>query len=67
MKLGGEVAMEHVTLDGVRALRTMITKTVHDVLYYMSPVYCQDIIDSVLFYTLKCCLVLLLVLGLVVV
>lgn len=47
LKLGGEVAMEHVTLDGVRALRTMITKTVHDVLYYMSPVYCQDIIDSV--------------------
>jgi hypothetical protein len=39
--------MEQVTLDGVRALRTMITATVHDVLYYMSPVYCQDIIDSV--------------------
>jgi len=30
----------------------MITATVHDVLYYMSPAYCQDIIDSVLFYTL---------------
>jgi len=44
--------MEQVTLDGVRALRTMITATVHDVLYYMSPVYCQDIIDSVLFCTL---------------
>lgn len=51
MKLGGEVAMEQVTLDGVRALRTMITATVHDVLYYMSPVYCQDIIDSVPFCT----------------
>ncbi|KAG0628641.1 hypothetical protein M758_1G042200 [Ceratodon purpureus] len=47
LKLGGEVAMEQVTLDGVRALRTMITATVHDVLYYMSPIYCQDIIDSV--------------------
>lgn len=43
--------MEQVTLDGVRALRTMITATVHDVLYYMSPVYCQDIIDSVYFCT----------------
>lgn len=43
--------MEQVTLDGVRALRTMITATVHDVLYYMSPVYCQDIIDSVPFFT----------------
>lgn len=53
MKLGGEVAMEQVTLDGVRALRTMITATVHDVLYYMSPVYCQDIIDSVPLCTLN--------------
>lgn len=43
--------MEQVTIDGVRALRTMITATVHDVLYYMSPVYCQDIIDSVPFCT----------------
>jgi hypothetical protein len=47
LKLGGEVAMERITLEGVRALRTMITATVHDVLYYMSPAYCQDIIDSV--------------------
>lgn len=52
MKLGGEVAMENITLEGVRALRAMITATVHDVLYYMSPVYCQDIIDSVIFYIL---------------
>lgn len=53
MKLGGEVAMENITLEGVRALRAMITATVHDVLYYMSPVYCQDIIDSVIFYTIS--------------
>ncbi|KAL3699024.1 hypothetical protein R1sor_017046 [Riccia sorocarpa] len=47
LKLGGEQAVEDCTLEGVRALRTMLSATVHDVLYYMSPVYCQDIIDSV--------------------
>ncbi|BBN19897.1 phospholipase DDHD1 [Marchantia polymorpha subsp. ruderalis] len=47
LKLGGESAVEDCTLEGVRALRTMLSATVHDVLYYMSPVYCQDIIDSV--------------------
>lgn len=47
LKLGGEEAVENCTLEGVRALRTMLSATVHDVLYYMSPVYCQDIIDSV--------------------
>ncbi|XP_024522407.1 phospholipase SGR2 [Selaginella moellendorffii] len=47
LKLGGEAAVENCTLEGVRALRTMIGATVHDVLYYMSPIYCQDIIDSV--------------------
>lgn len=26
----------------------MLSATVHDVLYYMSPIYCQDIINSVL-------------------
>ena len=26
----------------------MLSATVHDVLYYMSPIYCQAIIDSVL-------------------
>lgn len=47
LKLGGEAAVEKITLEGVRALRTMLSATVHDVLYYMSPIYCQDIIDSV--------------------
>ncbi|KAI5057564.1 hypothetical protein GOP47_0027579, partial [Adiantum capillus-veneris] len=47
LKLAGEEAVENCTLEGVRALRTMLSATVHDVLYYMSPVYCQDIIDSV--------------------
>ncbi|KAL2609785.1 hypothetical protein R1flu_028358 [Riccia fluitans] len=47
LKLGGEQAVDDCTLEGVRALRTMLSATVHDVLYYMSPVYCQDIIDSV--------------------
>ena len=47
MKLSGETAVEKITLDGVRGLRVMLSATVHDVLYYMSPIYCQDIIDSV--------------------
>ncbi|XP_061946303.1 phospholipase SGR2-like isoform X3 [Populus nigra] len=47
LKLSGEAAVEKITLDGVRGLRVMLGATVHDVLYYMSPVYCQDIINSV--------------------
>uniref|UniRef100_A0A2P2MMQ5 Phospholipase SGR2-like n=1 Tax=Rhizophora mucronata TaxID=61149 RepID=A0A2P2MMQ5_RHIMU len=47
LKLSGEAAVEKITLDGVRGLRVMLSATVHDVLYYMSPIYCQDIIDSV--------------------
>ncbi|XP_057772583.1 phospholipase SGR2-like isoform X2 [Salvia miltiorrhiza] len=47
LTLSGEAAVEKITLDGVRGLRTMLSATVHDVLYYMSPIYCQDIIDSV--------------------
>ncbi|KAG9458807.1 hypothetical protein H6P81_003315 [Aristolochia fimbriata] len=47
LKLGGESAVEKCTLDGVRGLRVMLSATVHDVLYYMSPIYCQDIIESV--------------------
>ncbi|XP_057503098.1 phospholipase SGR2 isoform X1 [Actinidia eriantha] len=47
LKLSGESAVEKITLDGVRGLRVMLSATVHDVLYYMSPVYCQDIINSV--------------------
>ncbi|KAF7836388.1 phospholipase SGR2 isoform X1 [Senna tora] len=47
LKLSGETAVEKITLDGVRGLRVMLSATVHDVLYYMSPIYCQDIIDSV--------------------
>ena len=46
-KLSGEAAVDKITLDGVRGLRVMLSATVHDVLYYMSPIYCQDIIDSV--------------------
>ena len=48
MKLSGEAAVEKITLDGVRGLRVMLGATAHDVLYYMSPIYCQDIINSVL-------------------
>lgn len=47
LKLSGESAVEKITLDGVRGLRVTLGATVHDVLYYMSPVYCQYIIDSV--------------------
>ncbi|KAL4184094.1 hypothetical protein AMTRI_Chr11g101630 [Amborella trichopoda] len=47
LKLGGEAAVEKITLEGVRGLRIMLSATVHDVLYYMSPIYCQDIINSV--------------------
>ncbi|KAI3714750.1 hypothetical protein L6452_21709 [Arctium lappa] len=47
LKLSGESAVEKCTLPGVRGLRVMLSATVHDVLYYMSPIYCQDIIDSV--------------------
>uniref|UniRef100_A0A803M2A9 DDHD domain-containing protein n=1 Tax=Chenopodium quinoa TaxID=63459 RepID=A0A803M2A9_CHEQI len=47
LKLSGESAVEKITLDGVRGLRTTLSATVHDVLYYMSPIYCQEIIDSV--------------------
>jgi hypothetical protein len=48
LKLSGETAVEKITLDGVRGLRVTLSATVHDVLYYMSPIYCQDIINSVL-------------------
>ncbi|KAJ4881271.1 Phospholipase SGR2 [Raphanus sativus] len=47
LKLSGEAAVDKCTLDGVRGLREMLSATVHDVLYYMSPIYCQAIIDSV--------------------
>lgn len=47
LKLSGEAAVDKITLDGVRGLRVTLSATVHDVLYYMSPIYCQDIIDSV--------------------
>ncbi|OVA14553.1 DDHD [Macleaya cordata] len=47
LKLDGESTVEKVTLEGVRSLRFMLSATVHDVLYYMSPIYCQDIINSV--------------------
>lgn len=47
LKLSGESAVERCTLPGVRGLRVTLSATVHDVLYYMSPIFCQDIIDSV--------------------
>ncbi|XP_038713765.1 phospholipase SGR2-like isoform X2 [Tripterygium wilfordii] len=47
LTLSGEAAVEKCTLDGVRGLRMTLSATVHDVLYYMSPIYCQDIINSV--------------------
>ncbi|KAK4371881.1 hypothetical protein RND71_007265 [Anisodus tanguticus] len=47
LKLGGEAVVERCTLEGVRGLREVLSATVHDVLYYMSPIYCQAIIDSV--------------------
>eukprot|EP00252_Welwitschia_mirabilis_P007394 TRINITY_DN18701_c0_g1_i1.p1 TRINITY_DN18701_c0_g1~~TRINITY_DN18701_c0_g1_i1.p1 ORF type:complete len:732 (-),score=164.64 TRINITY_DN18701_c0_g1_i1:319-2220(-) len=47
LKLQGEAMVEKITLEGVRNLRTMLSATAHDVLYYMSPIYCQQIIDSV--------------------
>lgn len=47
LKLSGEAAVDNITLDGVRGLRVMLSATAHDVLYYMSPIYCQSIIDSV--------------------
>lgn len=47
LKLSGESTVDKCTLDGVRGLRTTLSATVHDVLYYMSPIYCQDIINSV--------------------
>ncbi|XP_019058038.1 PREDICTED: phospholipase SGR2-like isoform X2 [Tarenaya hassleriana] len=47
LKLSGEAAVDKCTLDGVRRLRVLLSATVHDVLYYMSPIYCQAIIDSV--------------------
>ncbi|RCV29405.1 hypothetical protein SETIT_6G010900v2 [Setaria italica] len=47
LKLSGEHTVEKLTLDGVKGLRVALGATVHDVLYYMSPIYCQHIIDSV--------------------
>ena len=39
--------MSDITLEGIKALRDTISATVHDVLYYMSPAYCQQIVHSV--------------------
>lgn len=50
LKLSGEHTVEKLTLDGVKGLRVALGATVHDVLYYMSPIYCQHIIDSVICY-----------------
>lgn len=61
MKLSGETAVEKITLDGVRGLRVTLSATVHDVLYYMSPIYCQDIINSVSFFFFCVCLLFMFV------
>jgi len=53
LKLSGETAVEKCTLDGVKGLRVMLSATVHDVLYYMSPIYCQDIINAVVHLVFK--------------
>lgn len=53
LKLSGETAVEKCTLDGVKGLRVMLSATVHDVLYYMSPIYCQDIINAVVHWCLN--------------
>ena len=47
MQLASEGAMSDITLEGIKALRDTISATVHDVLYYMSPAYCQQIVHSV--------------------
>ncbi|PIA60315.1 hypothetical protein AQUCO_00300073v1 [Aquilegia coerulea] len=47
LKLGGESAVDNITLNGVRGLRVMLSATALDILYYMSPIYCQEIINSV--------------------
>ncbi|KAK3124196.1 hypothetical protein QOZ80_7BG0583200 [Eleusine coracana subsp. coracana] len=47
LKLSGEHTVERITLDGVKGLRVALGATAHDILYYMSPIYCQHIIDSV--------------------
>ncbi|XP_065033490.1 phospholipase SGR2-like isoform X3 [Musa acuminata AAA Group] len=47
LELSSETIIEKITLDGVRGLRATLSATVHDVLYYMSPIYCQNIIDSI--------------------
>lgn len=64
MKLSGETAVEKITLDGVRGLRVTLSATVHDVLYYMSPIYCQDIINSVSFFFCVCLLFMFVFLNL---
>lgn len=46
LRLGGEAVVEDITLDGIRALREGVSATVHDVLFYTSPIFRQDIILS---------------------
>jgi hypothetical protein len=50
LKLSGERTVDKITLDGVKGLRVALGATAHDILYYMSPIYCQHIIDSVFFF-----------------
>ncbi|KAJ6855386.1 phospholipase SGR [Populus alba x Populus x berolinensis] len=49
---GERLPVEKITLDGVRGLRVMLSATVHDVLYYMSPINRQDIINALISITL---------------
>ena len=39
--------IDDITMEGIRGIRQIVNATVLDVLYYMSPVYCQDIVNSV--------------------
>jgi hypothetical protein len=47
LQLGGEMIIDDITMEGIRGIRQIVNATVLDVLYYMSPVYCQDIVNSV--------------------
>ncbi|GAQ85140.1 unknown protein [Klebsormidium nitens] len=47
LQLGGENIIDDITMEGIRGIRQIVNATVLDVLYYMSPVYCQDIVNSV--------------------
>eukprot|EP00899_Mesostigma_viride_P012810 jgi/Mesvir1/2152/Mv16669-RA.2 len=47
MTLDADVLLEDITPDELKVVRQLVNATVMDVLYYMSPRHCQDIINSV--------------------